>query len=361
MGKAKVLKQLNRKHIIPFTLFAISVAATGAYVILQTRAATMVASSEAEQATVVSPAVKISDVNASGGQAVSFNAPPVTPTDTILLNSSFDNLTTASQMSAADFRTALGDPTLSTPSRTSVVSEGGTHGKFIRTTLPAKTSSNTLAQVLGGDAGVVAFPKLQLTETITEASIQYDIRFANNPDGTTFEWGGGGKLPGLGGVATGTSPGQGAGCSNPTNPNVWSARGMWHGPPAFNVTATGKGNEWIGYMYTYRKANGACGEDIKTGKGFDLNKWHTIKQYHKLNTVTGGVPNANGVHKMWLDGVLIKDVNNYLYRNSTAVPITTIYWSMFRGGSEASPAGTWDSAREGRIDIDNLVIKTPGV
>ncbi len=356
----------------PMLLVAVVFGMVGAYVLISSRAATPVASLEGEMGTVSSPATKISDTTASGGQAVKFGPEPITtPTEKVILNTTFDSIPVSSPISVTDYKNAMGDPNMlagtSNLVNTSIRSESG-RGNYIRQTLPASDGiAANLSKYLGGASGIVTFPRL--SSVVEEVSIQYDIRFANNADGTTFEWKGGGKLPGLAGAIDGTSVGTAAACRNVdpalgTNDplyKVWSARGMWIGPPAYNSVPTPPGNEWIGYMYNYKKTS-TCGDNIRTSKGFAVNKWHTVKQYHKLNGFNvDGTPRADGIHRMWLDGVLVKDSTSYIYRYFPELKATHIAWAIFRGGGSSDPVGTWDSRRTGHIDIDNLLVKSPGL
>lgn len=373
-SRQALLMKMRAKKTLNIIAVAVVFGCIGLYMLLMTRAATPTASLEAESAILAGSAVITSDATASGGRALKFNnATTTTPPSTgvTIVDTNFEALTAASPMLLSDYRTAMGDAALAVSNsnlvNTSVVNEGGTHGKFIRQKLLASDGTQeNVGKYLGGDSGIVTFPKL--AKTVDEASIQYDIRFADNTDGTTFEWKGGGKLPGLGGLVAGATvdgvtvrAGAATGCTSNTSPSlqyVWSGRGMWIGPPAYSVT-TGLGNEFIGYMYNYNKKEN-CGDNVRTAKGFKTNTWHTIKQYYKMNTFnTDGTPKADGVHRMWLDGVLIKDTNNFLFRKDKDLHISHMYWAIFRGGSEASPVGTWDSQRIGLIDIDNLKVTTP--
>jgi hypothetical protein len=108
-------------------------------------------------------------------------------------------------------------------------------------------------------------------------------------------------------------------------------------------------------MYNYNKKD-TCGDNQRTGKAFTKGTWHTVKQYYKLNTIaSNGTPNADGIHRMWLDGTLVKNSPNFKYRNSTSLHINYINWHIFRGGSTSG----WWSPTPGVIDIDNLKITSP--
>jgi hypothetical protein len=207
----------------------------------------------------------------------------------------------------------------------------------MRITMPQNTISEA--------SGVIIDAKLP--RSVDAASIQYDIRF-----NSSFDWSKGGKLPGLGGAEGSTSPSVAGGCTA-GNSGAWSGRGMWITPSSYpSVTGT---NEFVGYMYDYSKAS-ACGDNLPTGKALTAGTWHTAKQYYKLNSIRAdGTPNADGVVKMWLDGNLVRDTENFLYRNNTGLHINYLYWEIFRGGGDS----TWASPTQGTIDFDNLVISSP--
>jgi hypothetical protein len=335
----KLLVQYKRAQkiykIIPLTVLLLF-AVVGAYLLIRSRAAIPTASIEPESGTVVSPAAKTMESSASGGQVVRFG--PALPSGTILVNTTFENLAAATPISVADYRTAMGDSSFtvgtSTVQNTAILSEPG-HGKFMRQTLPANSS--------GGGSGIVTFPGL--SQTVDEATIQYDVRFDSD-----FDWSYGGKLPGLGGARTGTNPGDAAGCTT-TNDYSWSGRGMWITPGSYPGSSSSP-NEWIGYMYNPTRQN-SCGDNIQTNRSFVAGQWHTIKQYYKLNTPG----QANGVHRMWLDGVQVVNATNSVYRTATDVHINYIFWAVFRGGGASDTR--WQSPQTDSIDFDNLLIATP--
>jgi len=48
---------------------------------------------------------------------------------------------------------------------------------------------------------------------------------------------------------------------------------------------------------------------------FSLNTWHHVETYFKMNTVSNGNPVADGIMRMWVDGVSVYNVTNRIYRN----------------------------------------------
>ena len=251
---------------------------------------------------------------------------PSPPSYVTLLNSSFDSMTTSSPAIGSEYKLAMGDTGMyagpSNLTYTSVVPASG-HGKVLRQTIPANK--------YGTNYGIVTFPRLK--QTVDEAYIQYDVRFSSG-----FDWSLGGKLPGLAGVIPGNSGGSASGCRDRTAYS-WSGRGMWN-----------RNNEWIAYMYNPGKRSD-CGDGVNPHRNFTANRWHTIKQYYKLNSV--GV--ANGIHTMWFDGERVSHTSNFVYRTNPNVHINLVYWSIFRGGSTQD----WAGSSTGSIDIDNVLIVAP--
>lgn len=47
---------------------------------------------------------------------------------------------------------------------------------------------------------------------------------------------------------------------------------------------------------------------------FVANTWHSCKFYAQMNTFSGGVPQANGILKYWVDGVVILNITNAYIR-----------------------------------------------
>jgi hypothetical protein len=259
-------------------------------------------------------------------------ATATTSAGTKLVSTNFDNFPIGS-ISAANFRRAMNDSNLKLSNdlkRTSIVNSPG-HGRVIRQALPANQ--------YGGPFGITA--DAHLPRAVDEVSIQYDIKFDSN-----FQWGLGGKLPGLGGTKAGVNPSVATGCDAGT-PSAWSGRAMWRVPSSGKV-------EWRGYMYNNFKKE-RCGDTIQTKTGFVAGKWHTVKQYYKMNSISGGKANADGTHRMWIDGELVAESTSYRYRSDTKLHANMIYWEIFRGGS-SSP---WATSRVGYIDIDNLLITAP--
>ncbi|MGN6607442.1 MAG: polysaccharide lyase [Jatrophihabitans sp.] len=278
-------------------------------------------------------------LKAAAGVTPPPSGPPARTGSTTIFAQNYDRFPTGGPVSLQTERSALGDQSLylgsSNIGRTSIVAAAG-HGNVMRITMPA----NTIGEASG------AIIDAHLPRTVDQATIKYDIRFGSN-----FDWSRGGKLPGLGGATPGTRPSVAGGC-NAGNSGAWSGRGMWITPSSYPSVAGP--NELIGYAYDYAKQS-TCGDNQRTNTAMTAGTWHSVTMSYRMNTIgSNGVPHADGVFKMWLDGRLIKDVQNLQYRNTANLHINYLYWEVFRGGGDQSWAGRTTST----IDFDNLSITT---
>ncbi len=261
---------------------------------------------------------------------------PATPVPAAgtLLRSTFDALPTG-PVSLGDFRTAMGTTTgggASTVARTSVVAAAG-HGNVLR--------QHFIAGQVGGGAGIVFMPSL--TKATDDATIDYDVRFAG-----AFDWGWGGKLPGLGGVNSLVSPGTPTGGNGPTD-NGWSGRMMWNTPSSYR-SHLGP-NEFLAYPYHPGQAD-SYGDNLWSGSTLTPDAWHHVTARYAMNTITNGVGNRDGVLRVWLDGKLVVNRSDFVFRNRSDVHVSHLYWDLFYGGATTS----WAPKVDTDIDTDNLVV-----
>ncbi|MBL8121550.1 hypothetical protein JNM87_02265 [Candidatus Saccharibacteria bacterium] len=264
-----------------------------------------------------------------------------------ILHTTFDSFAVSSPMSITDMRAAMGNWTGgsgATVVNTSILAVAG-RGNVVR--------QHFLAGEFGGTYGIVINAPLQYA--VDEATISYDVRFVNTP--TAFDWGWGGKLPGLGGVL----PDNPGGLQNPPtggspSPYGWSGRGMWITPGSYPGSSNSP-NEWVGYIYDPTQTAGNYGQNRQTDTSFTAGQWHTVTQYYKMNTINaeGSSGNSDGIHRMWLDGNLVYENTAQVFRIYEAANITHLMWHMFYGGATSD----WAPAVDTDIDIDNLLITTP--
>lgn len=258
-----------------------------------------------------------------------------------ILNTDFDAFPVSDPITIEDYRTAMGMTSgggSSTVARTAIVSEAG-RGNIIRQHFHA-------GQYGTADGISVNAP---LIMAVDEATITFDVRFT----GGGFDWGWGGKLPGLAGIRPGYGSPPSGGAPSPYG---WSCRGMWITPGSYPGSSSVP-NEWVGYMYDPTQLPGNYGQNHQTNVSFVADQWHTVRQYYKMNTVNveGVSGNADGIHLMWLDDVLVYSNYTQVYRIYEEARITHLMWSMFYGGSTVD----WAPAIDTDIDIDNLLISTP--
>jgi hypothetical protein len=55
-------------------------------------------------------------------------------------------------------------------------------------------------------------------------------------------------------------------------------------------------------------------------------KWVHVETYFKMNTISGNIGQADGVMKVWIDGVNVMDYTNIVYRTNQDA---TKKWSQF--------------------------------
>ena len=192
--------------------------------------------------------------------------------------------------------------------------------KFLRVTYTGKE--------FGPARGGVQF-KAPFNKSYNELYFSYRVRFAKD-----FDFVKGGKLPGLMG---GTGP---TGCVS--DKNGFSARNMWR-----------VDGDAVQYLYAPRKIS-PCGDDYHYTKAsvnqrFIPEKWQTVE--HRLVMNTPG--ENNGIMQAWLDGELVLDVKDFLFREAASTfAIDALYFSTFFGGGDAE----WAPQTSQITDFDDLVV-----
>ena len=221
-------------------------------------------------------------------------------------------------MLPADFKNALLWNNGLDEGRATIVQEGG--NKFMRVTYAGSE--------FGPSSGGVQF-KVPFSSGFDELYFSYRVRFAYG-----FDFVKGGKLPGFMG---GTGP---TGCVS--DRNGFSARNMWR--------ARG---EIVQYIYAPRKKN-VCGDDYHYSKNsetqlFTPGRWQTVE--HRLVMNTPGL--NNGIMQAWVDGALVLDVRDFLFREAdSSFSIDMLYFSTFYGGGDQS----WAPKTEQVADFDELIV-----
>lgn len=179
-------------------------------------------------------------------------------------------------------------------------------GEKLRFYLPA-------GQVGSANTGGIIKAKIAGKSNYT---FEYGIRF----DGG-FAWSKGGKVPGFSGGAgyTGGAPAW--------NGDGFSVRLMWR-----------EGGRIIPYVYHYNQKDEFGDTFGETLGYFTDTKEHIVKYYAVLNTGS----NADGILKIYLDGVQVFDKRDLVYRTDESL-IDTAHIAIFAGGSGADWNMTADS------------------
>ena len=162
-----------------------------------------------------------------------------------------------------------------------------------------------------------------LNDDATEAYLSYRVRFSDG-----FDFSGGIKLPGLVG---GTAP---EGTIQANGTNGWMTRMMLR--PGTN--SFGRLISIAKYHQSGFASSG--GEDYRSCRGADdelttiePRKWYRVLQRVKLNSLG----QADGVLQVWLDGELVLDQQDIVYRNIASLEIDRFNFSCFVDGAFAGP------------------------
>ena len=228
------------------------------------------------------------------------------------------------------------------------ITDGGSgRGKVLTMRLPANSGSS--------NKGGTFWCNMPNPQTVDECIMEYDFRFRGQTPADPFGpyWGYGGKLPGMGGVVRGTSPGQPSGCKA-VDTVGWSGRQMWWGKNAAGKAPYGavgsRANLGIHYSYDWKRVD-TCGDNLtynSAGNSFKDQTWQSMRVHYKLNTPG----QANGLLEVFLDNVLVRQVTNWEPRNRSDLHISHFWLHCFRGGNDS----LWGVPRETAVDYDNIRI-----
>jgi hypothetical protein len=179
---------------------------------------------------------------------------------------------------------------------------------------------------------------LGLPETgVEHATLSYDIIVPDD-----FAFGKGGKLPGLYGLNNKISKPP-SGCDHSQIVNGFSARLMWR--------ENGTGSIYVYAPHNDEKVNApkACGTYLGRGS-FILTPGRrtNIKQEILLNTIG----RIDGALRLWVDGVLIFEDTDFLWRTNADVQLKGLFFNTFFGGSTPE----WASPRDQSLTFENFVL-----
>jgi hypothetical protein len=168
-----------------------------------------------------------------------------------------------------------------------------------------------------------------------ELYFRYYVRFNDtwqrNGDGEI------GKFPGFD-AAYGTNAGHG--CTRSTGTNGWSARMI-----SFD---RGSQNQ-VGFYAYHVDMPESCGEHMVWTPMLDRNRWYRIEAHVRVNTISGGRGNNDGVLEGWVDDQLAFRRTNLRFRDVSSLRIESIWNNVYVGGS-------WVADRNMAIHFDNMVV-----
>lgn len=168
-----------------------------------------------------------------------------------------------------------------------------------------------------------------------EIYFRYYVRFNDswqiNADGEI------GKFPGFDGAY---GSGAGHGCSPSNGTNGWSARMM-----NFDRGSVHQ----VGFYTYHADMTGPCGEHMTWPTMLERNRWYGIEARVRLNTITGGRGNNDGILQGWIDDALVFSRTNLRFRDISTLKIEKIWGNLYVGG-------TWTADRNMAIHFDNMVV-----
>jgi hypothetical protein len=206
------------------------------------------------------------------------------------------------------------------------------HGKALRVSIKqgANSALNTLFK-FGKETG----------REPEEIYFRYYLRLGSDWN-QTIE---GGKMPGI----SGTYGVAGWGGRKSDGTDGWSARGSFgRSIPDGNPLG---GLHPIGTYCYHADMKGRYGDSWgwhRDYRGFlEKNRWYSIEQYLKLNTVG----RADGVLRAWVDGRIAFEKTDIRFRRVDRLKIEQIWMNVYHGGKRPSP-------HDQHLFIDNVVIAT---
>ena len=227
--------------------------------------------------------------------------------------------------------------------------QDGISSYFENYVLRTQNKNNTwqiklLANKVGYEGGMWTY--VSIPANTVKKTLEYDVKFGSKEN--PFEWGMGGKIPGLGGGANYS------GCVSTKSGDGWTSRIMWR------KDEFGKAY-LMPYVYYVDKPE-ICGDnfDVKYygagGTGLESDVWYKIKMFVQLNTAI----NYDGVLKItvqeqrgnqWGESKILLEKNNIRFAtNTNGLEIDQVLTGIFRGGSTMD----WSTYKDTYVYIDNI-------
>ncbi len=103
------------------------------------------------------------------------------------------------------------------------------------------------------------------------------------------------------------------------------------------------------YCY-HADMTGIYGSNWTWGSDAYLNRnaWHAVEVYGKMNSITGGAGNNDGILRGWVDGQLVFEKTDIRFRDVTNLKIECIWFNVYVGG-------TWTAEQNMDLYFDNMV------
>ncbi len=159
------------------------------------------------------------------------------------------------------------------------------------------------------------------------------------------------KLPGLAGTYDFSNSGA-VTLPQPPNDGTWEMR-LWHAgvSPRANPDIYGLATYFYGVDHPTSQFSG--NGQVRFTKGFlKAGRVYSIEQEIKLNTLTNGVANPDGVERVWIDGVLMYENTGMRIRGYDNVRIQSIPWMNIYHGGLGFPSAPF------HYDVGGLVVST---
>ncbi len=204
----------------------------------------------------------------------------------------------------------------------------GPFSEFLRVHYPANSASPSVSRKSNVPLGGGQFYATLGIAPQERLRLSYSVRFPAD-----FDFVKGGKLPGLyGGIGN-------SGGTIPNGRDGFSSRLMWR-------------RNGAGEIYAYLPSSQDYGTSLGQGSWrFQPGQWQRIEQELWLNH-PGQV---DGQAKIWIDGRLVLDQGNLLFRTASELQIDGIFFSTFFGGGDRS----WATPKDTEIDFANFEVSLP--
>lgn len=130
----------------------------------------------------------------------------------------------------------------------------------------------------------------------------------------------------------------------PNGENGWSVRLYCHGSSSDGAVTPAS------YIY-HMDQGGEYGDMIDWSDELQLGQWHQVDTYVKLNSVSGGTANHDGVYRAWLDGTLQDEHTDLRWRTTESMGTDRLGPGTYWGGTEVSPRDNHVHFDEHRISV----------